>query len=183
MTLLRVAGWTAAGVLGIGALTGVAAAVSGAAGTGPASSGTVELAEAAQTPDAATTATPGKDSDAKGRRHPLRQRLLRRTLHGEVVVRTKDGPQTFDLQRGTITAVSSSAMTVRSTDGFTETWAINDDTKIRKDRKAAGAGALKAGDQVRVVGPKSGSGATARHIGARTPKPPAGEPGGSGTPS
>ena len=45
-------------------------------------------------------------------------------LHGELTVPTPDGTyETIDVQRGQVTKVSSSAMTVRSSDGFTKTYA------------------------------------------------------------
>ena len=44
-------------------------------------------------------------------------------LHGELTVPAPDGSyETIDVQRGDVTDVSSSALTVRSSDGFTKTY-------------------------------------------------------------
>ncbi len=182
MRLIPVAAWTAAGVLGIGALTGVAAAVSGSPGTGSVPAAAV--ADTAQATSDGDSVRDGARDGARqhhGRPGPVR-RALRGLEHGEFVVRTADGHQTVHIQRGTITAVSATAMTVKSRDAFTETWTIGADTKIRRERKPATASALKVGDWVRVIGPKSGTGAAARRIGARTEAPPTlGSAGGSTT--
>jgi hypothetical protein len=158
MKLIQVAAWSAAGVLGIGVLTGVAAAV----------------ADTTQAADGDAV----RDRVGERRGHRRARWALRRVEHGEFVVRTAEGHQTVHVQRGTISAVSATAMTVRSRDGFTETWTITGETKIRKERKPAQPSALKVGDWVRVFGPESGSGATARRIAARTEAPA--DPGAAG---
>jgi len=90
--------------------------------------------------------------------------LRSRALHGEFVVQTKDGLKTVVLQKGSVTALSATSVTVKSTDGFTVTWTINDQTRVRKDKAAAASSDLKSGLVVRVVGPKDGSSTTARVI-------------------
>src|ERR1700730_6716369 len=50
-------------------------------------------------------------------------------LHGEFVVpRSGGGYQTDDMQRGSVTAVSTSSITVKSADGFTKTYQVTSST-------------------------------------------------------
>jgi hypothetical protein len=110
-------------------------------------------------------------------------------LHGESVVKKGDGGfETRLTQQGVIEAVSSTSITVKSEDGFSQTYAINAGTKITKlpapatdgtiprDSKgkrlkpaAATAADLRAGEQVRIKGVKDGSGSTAGRIAAGAP--------------
>ncbi len=143
---LAVAGVATAGVLGT---AGVAAATS-----------------SDSTPAPSASAAPG--SSAPSSDHPRAKRakraLLARGMHGEWVVKGKDGkPVTLETIRGTVTAVSASSVSVKAEDGFTETFATNSDTKVR----GGGADALsdvKAGAKAAVVGVKSGSTTTARAV-------------------
>jgi hypothetical protein len=87
-------------------------------------------------------------------------------LHGDQVVRTREGEyQEIAMQNGTITAVSTTSITVVSEDGYEQTYGINDATKIRIDRAEATASDLQVDRPVRVVADTSG---TALHIGSRT---------------
>ena len=53
-------------------------------------------------------------------------------LHGEVIVPNSDGTFTTVLvQRGEVTAVSATSITVKSADGFTQEYAVTADSKIR----------------------------------------------------
>ena len=108
-------------------------------------------------------------------------------LHGEQVVKRPDGSVVaFVTQRGTLESVSDSAITVKSDDGFSQSYAINADTKLRRiaagDGKPATGSAekgsetsrprpgdlkatdLKAGDEVRVAGIKEGGTVTALRV-------------------
>ncbi|RZU49144.1 hypothetical protein EV385_0880 [Krasilnikovia cinnamomea] len=113
--------------------------------------------------------TPSTAASADAKRHGPGQgtgrRFLRKnTLHGEVTVQTKSGVRTVVVQRGTVTAVSADGVTVKSTDGFAQTWSFGDRLKVRQDRKPAETSAIKAGAQVGVAGLKDGDTATARLI-------------------
>jgi hypothetical protein len=142
---LGVAGVAAAGVLGT---AGVAAATSNDSTPAPSAS--------------AAPSTSAAPSD-----HPKAKRatraLIGRGLHGEWVVKGKDGkPVTLETIRGTVTAVGSSRLTVKAEDGFTETFATNSDTKVR-----GGADSLadvKVGAKGAVLGVKSGNTITARVV-------------------
>jgi hypothetical protein len=126
-----------------------------------------ELAPAAD-PSPAPSGSPGADAGAK-KPHPFRPGRLRRQLaahveHGEVVVQTKDGDKTVDVQRGEVTAVTSTSVTVKSADGFTQTWAYGDPLRVVQHRAKADAGAVKVGEKVGVAGVKQGSTVTANLI-------------------
>lgn len=69
--------------------------------------------------------------------------------HGEFTVTQPDGTQrTLTIQRGTATQVSSTAITVRSSDNYTATYTINSGTTRMPGR------ALTTGDSVLVIGDK-----------------------------
>ncbi|HET7014561.1 MAG TPA: hypothetical protein VFI65_11655 [Streptosporangiaceae bacterium] len=84
-------------------------------------------------------------------------------LHGQfVVAKSGGGYQTVDVQRGKVTAVSSTSLTVKSTDGFTATYAVSSSTIV--DAQRDGIGSVKSGNQVYVSATVSGSRATATSI-------------------
>ena len=98
-------------------------------------------------------------------RRTLRKYLRRNTLHGEVAIQTKnDGTKTVVVQRGSVTAVTGTGLTVKSTDGFTLTWTFGDKLTIVQSRKAVGKSALKTGAQIGIAGTEDGAAATARLI-------------------
>ena len=125
--------------------------------------------------DVTATGSPSPDASAapnKGnRRHPgLRRLLIRRATmakhveHGSVTVQTKNGDQTIDVQRGTITAINSTSMTVKSADGFTLTWTFGDKMRVMENRSTIQPTDVKAGETVGVAGEKNGSTETARLV-------------------
>ena len=121
------AAWVAAGALGATVLTGLAVAA-------PASTSSTGSVAAAAT-----------SSPAAGDRERLRDRL-RAFLHGEITVQGTDGPTEVALQRGEVTAASASSVTVRSSDGFTTTYAVGASTLVRRDRATVTADRLEVGD-------------------------------------
>lgn len=100
---------------------------------------------------------------------PAGQRQL---LHGERVVKDKDGKIiTVDTQRGTVSAVSASSMSVRSSDGTTWMWTLNGTTKVRgANLKRETASSIKAGETVAVAGERTGDTRTARAVADPPPK-------------
>lgn len=149
---LAVAGVAAAAVVGT---AGVAAA------TAPAPSGTP--APSTSAPSSGTTA-PEAGAD---RRAKPKHRALGRGMHGEFVVKGKDGkPVTLVSVRGEVTAVSASSITIKAEDGFTATYAVGSETKVRgKDADAIAD--VEVGDSAAAVGVKSGNSVTARVVGVR----------------
>ena len=99
----------------------------------------------------------------KGRAGKHARAALGRGLHGEWVVKGKDGkPVTLVSVRGTVTAVGPASVTVKADDGFTATFATSADTKVRGG--ADSLAAVKAGAKAAVVGVKSAGTTTARAI-------------------
>jgi len=121
---------------------------------------------------AAPDSTAGPDTAKKkdGKRHPLLRRLaIRRGLakhiqHGEITVSTKDGDKTIEVQRGTITDISATTVTVRCTDGFTMTWTFGSPIHVIEHRTTVQPTDLEAGDVIGVAGIKDGDTDTAKLI-------------------
>ncbi|MFJ5955653.1 DUF5666 domain-containing protein [Paenarthrobacter sp. NPDC092416] len=122
------------------------------------------------------TSSPGPSpsataKSAEGRGH---------AIHGEHVVKNQDGTyRTVVTQTGKIESVGDSAITVKSEDGFTQSYAIKSDTRIsrmptelselrngkgRPSLPSATAADLKVGDTVRIAGTKDGDTVTATRI-------------------
>jgi hypothetical protein len=149
---LGVAGVAVAGVLGT---AGVAAATSETSTPTPAASSAPSSGSSTST---ATPAKPGKD-----RKH-ARRALMARGMHGEWVVKGKDGkPVTLVTIRGQVTAVGPTSVTVKAEDGFTATFAANSDTKV-KGADVHSMSDVKVGAKGAVVGVKSGNTTTARTV-------------------
>ncbi|MDQ6650872.1 MAG: hypothetical protein M3Z02_12265 [Actinomycetota bacterium] len=176
-TAVMVAAWAGAGLLGAAVVTGVASAAS----TSPSPTGPAAGAPVGPAPGPAA----GGHRAAGG---------LGRVLHGQYVVQTKDGVRTMSVQRGEVTAVNDTAITITSTDGVSGTYLLTADTKIRKDGAVVAVGTLKRGEQAGVVALDADGKKTARAVTEHTPgvrpahpgggrgaqKPPAGSAGGAG---
>jgi hypothetical protein len=120
----------------------------------------------AAAPDPSASARVGrKGEDRKLRK--LRLAFGRHTLHAEATVQTKAGVQTLVVQRGEVTAVNDTSVTVKSADGFSLTWTFSAKLRIAK-RGAPGGQAerseLKPGVTVGVAGLRDGSTTTARLV-------------------
>jgi hypothetical protein len=85
-------------------------------------------------------------------------------LHGEFTIRKPDGTgfQTVAVQTGEVTAVSPSAITVKSEDGFSRTYSVDENTVVGAGRD--GIGTVKTGDTVRVAGVVEGGTARAAAV-------------------
>jgi len=144
-------------------------------------------------PSQSSQSAPGNSGNAPGHNKPGKAQRAQ-PLHGEGVVKNPDGTfQTKLEQRGTVESVSDSAITVKSEDGFSQTYAVNGDTKITTIPPAANPGAtpnsgatpgpggnsddgkrlkpgggtiadIAVGDAVRIAGVKDGDKATAKRI-------------------
>ena len=108
------------------------------------------------------SSTAGPSTTAGAPKAPAERTLL----HGERVVRDKDGKIiTVDAQRGSVTAVSASSLTVKSDDATTWTWTLSSDTRVRgADLKPSSSSSIKVGDTVVVMGPRTGNTRTARLV-------------------
>jgi hypothetical protein len=152
-----IAAWSTAAVLGLGAA---------------ASAANVAFADPTPTPSSSASAEKSEKSDRPGREfrkgrfgHGLRGA----GVHGEFVVKNRDGKfVTLLSQRGEVTAVDNDSVTLKSEDGFTKEYTVNDDTRIRRDRGQSKISDVKVGDRAAVVAEKTGDGATARSVIVRT---------------
>lgn len=144
----------------IGGVT--AAAVLGAGGTAMAltTSGTTSGSPSGSSSSSSSAPAHAK---AKGRAGAL----LRHLSHGQIVTHGKNGYVVHDLINGTVTAVSSSSITVQAGDKASETFAINKDTKVRMRTNGHGAAssisAVHTGDHVVVAGTGAHT-YTAKHV-------------------
>ena len=133
-----------AAALTIGGLAGGVAYAVGDSGATPA----ITTAALASAPAATTPST-----TPKHKKHPL----LSRVEHGEATLRTKTGTELVDVQRGTVTAVTPTSVTVRSQDGFTATYTVTSTSKVRKDKQASTISAVAVNDKVALVAVKQGT--------------------------
>jgi hypothetical protein len=101
-----------------------------------------------------------KEKADKDRRHPG---LLRRALHGEITLRGEKH-RVVVFQRGVVETVSATAITVKSEDGFTGSYLLNAETRVRKEKQEATLSDIKPKDRVRVLATKDGSTLTAKAI-------------------
>jgi hypothetical protein len=84
-------------------------------------------------------------------------------IHGQVTEpKSGGGYQTVDIQRGTVTAVSSASITIKSADGYSATYSVSRSTEV--NAMAAGIGTVKVGDTVDLTATVSQGKATAARI-------------------
>jgi hypothetical protein len=84
-------------------------------------------------------------------------------LHGTLVLpKAGGGTVTVEIQNGKVASVSQSSITLKSTDGFTETYAVTASTIV--DAQRDGIGSVKVGDQVWVIATASGGTVTAIRV-------------------
>jgi len=84
-------------------------------------------------------------------------------IHGQLTVPKRGGGyQTLAVQSGTVSAVSSSSITVKSADGFSKTYTVARSTEV--NAQAAGIGTVKTGDSVVLTATISGGKTTAASI-------------------
>ena len=99
--------------------------------------------------------TPGKKHDRK--RAGLATRLLR-VSHAQWV--TKDAKTgtfvTHDAVRGEVTAAATGSITIRATDGTSETFVVTGSTRVRVAGAAGTIAQVKIGDRAAVLGTGSG---------------------------
>jgi hypothetical protein len=84
-------------------------------------------------------------------------------VHASYTVKGPSGAyETLDTQVGTVQAVSSSSITVKSADGYSQQYAVGSSTVVYADYN--GIGSVKLGDQVSVIGLAGSSAVTAERI-------------------
>ena len=88
-----------------------------------------------------------------------------RLLHGQLTLRTPSGgTELAEVQRGQITAVSPTSITIKSLDGFTMTYVVNAQTKVRERGQLESISALSDQERAVVIGVQTGSTWTAKLI-------------------
>ncbi|GAA4136315.1 hypothetical protein [Actinomadura keratinilytica] len=145
-TKILIAGAGAAGVLGLGLFAAVPAG-------------------AAPSPEPSTSASPDKGGKRQAYRWAARGA---RGVHGEATVRRDGGFRVVTWQRGEVTGRSGAVVTVRSADGASWQWTTDDQTRFRRDGEKSRLSAVRNGDQVIVVGERTGATRTATAF--RVPK-------------
>jgi hypothetical protein len=114
-------------------------------------------------PAPTASAKPGRDGD----RHRRWKRVrfpFRNVLHGEAIVQTEEGTKTVVVQRGEVTAITATSVTVKSNDGYTLTWTFGDKLRVFERRNQIQPSAVEVGARVGVAGEKQGDGPVARLI-------------------
>jgi hypothetical protein len=126
----------------------------------------VALQEVGYTSEAAGQAAGAEADDKPGVRPRAVRKLLRKnTLHGEVVVRDREGKdRTVVVQRGEVTAADDKGFTVKSADGYQLTWTFGEKARVVENREKAERSAVRTGVKVGVGGVRDGSATTARLI-------------------
>ncbi|MGV9763346.1 hypothetical protein [Micromonospora tulbaghiae] len=123
---------------------------------------------AAPAPSGTSQAGPdgkGERATEGHKRHRARVLLRRNTLHGEAVVKTRDGgTKTVAVQRGEVTAIDDKSMTVKSTDGFTVKWTFGEKLRVVERRTTIRSTDIKIGTTVGVAGAKDGDRSVARLV-------------------
>jgi hypothetical protein len=147
----------------------VPTAVAGVLAVGAAAIAWADSGTPTPTPSPGQSTTQGNDQGKKGNARGGRIGALeRRALHGELVVpqRGQRPNQTgtvqtmvVDTQRGEITTIDKNAkkVTVKSVDGFTRTYVVNADTKIRSEGQTEAFTDLKVGERAMVLAQPNGS--------------------------
>jgi hypothetical protein len=85
-------------------------------------------------------------------------------MYGQYTFETKQGPRTLAFERGTITSVKASDVTVRATDGTTLTWMLTGTSVVREDGTRVPTSTLKQGQLVFTGGPVTDGARDARLI-------------------
>jgi hypothetical protein len=168
----RVAVWGAIAAIAGLAVTGIVISQVTAATAAQTPTPSASPTDPASPPDHSAPGTPGDPGDPEGSGPPwppgrggLGLGKLGPALHGEFTVETSDGEyQVRTVQRGAVTGTGTDTVTVKSEDGYTATYRIDDDTRIIKDGEQAKLADLAKDDSVYVVGVKSGSTVTARLV-------------------
>ncbi len=146
------------------ALLGLAAAgVTGAALAHDGGGEEAALAASTSSP----SASPSAGTDGRIERHGFRggpgMLGMAGAIHGELVVPDGNGGfQTVVVQRGTASKVGSDSITVKSDDGYTQTYDVPADTGVGALRE--GLGSIKSGANVVVLAEKKGGSLTATHV-------------------
>jgi len=161
----RASGRRGALTAGLAVLALTAAGLTGAALARSSGDQQAALAASASSP----SGSPSAGTDGKGHieRHafggPGMLGMAGGAIHGELVVPDGNGGyQTVVVQRGTASKVGSDSITVKSEDGYTQTYDVPADTGVGALRE--GLGSIKDGANVVVMAEKKSGSYTATHV-------------------
>ncbi len=152
-----------AGVAVAALLGGAGAALAATQAPSPAASSSAVITSPSPTPKPPGMIAPGGPGFRHAWRWPGLGGGLFGALHGQFVVgKSGGGYQTIDVQNGQVTAVSTTSITLKSADGFTNSYVVASSTLV--DAQRDGIGSVKVGNQASVQATVSGSTATAVSI-------------------
>ena len=162
MSLAAVGGGLTVVLVGAGALALASSASAGSASPAPSSSGSTATPKPGQQGPGSGPQGLGRPGFGRGFGGGMGGGLGG-VLHGTGVVKKADGSfATIAVQRGTVTAVGPTSISVKSLDGYVATYVVNSTTKINgKNGKIAN---VKTGNQVGVEATVSGGTSTAVRI-------------------
>jgi hypothetical protein len=123
-------------------------------------------ATATTSPTEPPAAEPSGECNQNGFRNRFVRRQVRfvaRAMHGEVTLAGEEH-RVIAFQRGGVQKVSRTSLTVKSDDGFVETYVLTEDTKVRENGDQSTLSEIDTSDRVMVVATKDGSTLTARRV-------------------
>jgi len=85
-------------------------------------------------------------------------------MYGQFTFETKTGPRTLAFERGTILSIAGSDVTVKASNGATETWVLTGTTIVRENGSRTSSSSLADGQLVFTAGPVSGATRDARLV-------------------
>ena len=101
---------------------------------------------------------------------PAQRRELRSTGHLSITKHTpKHGTLTILVQRGEVTALSPTSISLKSKDGFSHSYVITDKTKVRDEGEAVQLSDLTVGERAMVIALVTKDGDVARRISCLQP--------------
>jgi hypothetical protein len=122
------------------------------------------------TATSSSTATPVAEPSATPDRNGLRKRLVRRqlrfvgrALHGEVTL-AGEKHRVIAFQRGGVEKVSRTSLTVKSNDGFVDTYVLGKDTRVREKGHDSKVSDIDSSDRVLVIASKDDATLNARRV-------------------
>jgi hypothetical protein len=123
-------------------------------------------------PAAPTTTAPKSGQQAPAARGQRAKGLLRRVVHGDLIVRGKNGFQNVTYDRGKEDGVSNNTLTITRPDGKQVSVKLTSDTKYRGVKDAS---ELQTGKQTLVLSKDGNAVMVAQRSGAKAGNAPAGQ--------
>lgn len=168
---IRAAGWVTVGAIAAGGVATAATTGGGSSSSSANPAGNPVATAAAAIPAANTPSAAASKAAGKGKRAGRIARLRSRLLHGEFTVEGKGGtPTNVAEQRGIVNAVSSTSITLTSTDGFNHVYVVDSSTRVRVNGQKGSISGVKTGQDATVLAKVSGATDTATIVVQRAAK-------------